>query len=227
MKKMILTVSLLFGCQSFSNAGVINANKPASNLVNQKPNHYGDWDVIYDKVLKKTTLIHQHRPYGELVPGMGDSFTQATFYLQYSFEADLAGTPGTSNYKVKYYWVFDNTLAGTDAAPGLVALAGLFKYSSNTQFTLLIDGQSFDYPVQGYHTGVYGDAIIGQHPYEEFRVPISQDILNKLVVAKEVDGNLSSDDQNANKSFTFDQTFKEIVNAFVFRVNEINNSSTQ
>jgi hypothetical protein len=76
-------------------------------------------------------------------------------------------------------------------------------------------------PVQNYHTGEYGDDIIGHRPYEEMQVPLTQEDLTKMLTAKEVAGNLSADDQNANKSFTFDQNFKDVLNAFAYRVNEI------
>jgi hypothetical protein len=76
----------------------------------QKPFHYGDWDVVYDKVLKKTTLQHQHRPYGQPVPGMGDAFTSESFQLEYSFEAVFTGKPGTESYNVSYFLVFDNPI---------------------------------------------------------------------------------------------------------------------
>jgi hypothetical protein len=88
----------------------------------------------------------------------------------------------------------------------------------------LINDENWSSPIKNYHTGEFGDAIIGTYPYEEFRIPITEELLDKLAVAKEVAGNLSSDDQNASKSFTFDQTFKDIVVAFIYRVSEIENS---
>jgi hypothetical protein len=215
MKKIILTFGLLLFCLSFNNIARADSN--------QKPNHYGDWDVIYDKVMKRTTLIHQHRPYGQPVPGMGDALTADSFELQYSFEAIISGTYGTPNYKVQYYMLFDNIIA-KNATLALAVTSRFFKYSPETQFTLLTDDQNWTSPVENYHTGEFGDDFIGHFPFEELRVPLTQDVVNKIVAAKEVAGNLSADDQNANKSFTFDQTFKEIVNAFVYRVNEINNS---
>jgi len=185
-----------------------------------KPPHYGDWDVIYDKVLKKTTLIHQHRPYGQGVPGMGDAFSAQSLQLQYSLEAVISGTPGTPSLKVVYYWLFDNIL-NVNATFALANPTRFFKYSPNSQFTLLIDDNSTTIPTQNYHTGEFGDDISGHFPFEELQAPLTQDTLNQLVNAKEVAGNLSSDDQNAGKSFTFDDTFKQIVKAFVYRVNEI------
>ncbi len=185
-----------------------------------KPNKYGDWDVIYDKVLKKTTLIHQHRPYGEHVPGMGDAFSADTFQLEYSLEAILTGTPGTPTFKAVYFWLFDNPIA-KNATFVLANPIRFFKYSADTQFTLLIDDQSTTVPVQNYHTGEFGDEISGHYPYEEMQVPLSQETLNQLVTAKEVDGNLSSEDQNAGKSFVFNQDFKDEVKAFVYRINEL------
>jgi len=189
----------------------------------QKPLHYGDWDVVYDKVLKKTTLQHQHRPYGEAVPGMGDALTRESFQLEYSFEAVFTGKQGTDNYKVSYYLVFDNPII-RNATLALANQNRFFKYTPDTQFTLLIDGDNWTSSVKGYHTGIFGDVFIGTYPYEEFKVPISEELLDKLSVAKEVAGNLNSDDENANKSFTFDETFKEIVAAFIYRVSEIKNN---
>ncbi len=183
-----------------------------------KPPHYGDWDVIYDKVLKQTTLIHQHRPYGQPVPGMGDAFTGNSLQLQYSLEA-IIPAPGSTK-PVVYYMLFDNPLK-VQATLALAVQSRFFKYSADSQFTLLTDNDSITIPTQNYHTGEFGDDFIGHFPFEELRVPLTADQIKKMLAAKEVDGNLSSEDQNANKSFQFDQTFKDIVNAFAYRVNEI------
>ena len=170
--------------------------------------------------MKRTTLIHQHRPLGEHVPGMGDAFTAKDFQLEYSLEAIVTGHPGEKNFKVQYYWLFDNPLQ-RNATLTLAVQNRYFKYSPETQFTLLIDDQSTTTPVENYHTGEYGDSFIGHFPFEEFRVPLTQEQINKMLIAKEVDGNLSSDDQNAGKSFSFDHTFLQILNAFVYRVSEL------
>ncbi|HJT25436.1 MAG TPA: hypothetical protein VJ873_12755, partial [bacterium] len=193
MKRIIWVVALILGVYSRS-----FADGP------QKPPHYGDWDVIVDKVTKKTTLIHQHRPYGQPVPGMGDAFTSDTFQLEYSFEAIIQGVPGTKNYKINYYLLFDNPIQ-RNATLVLAVQNRFFKYTPETQFTLLTDDQNWTAPIENYHTGEFGDDLIGHHPFEEFRVALPQEILAKILAAKEVAGNLSSDDQNANKSFTFDQ----------------------
>ena len=147
---------------------------------NQKPNHYGDWDVLYDKVLKKTTLIHQHRPTGDHVPGMGDAFSADTFQLEYSLEAIFTGTPGTPTFKVAYYWLFDNPL-NVNATAALAVQSRFFKYTPATQYTLLIDDATTTTAVQNYHTGEYGDDIIGHRPYEEMQVPLTQAGLDQNV----------------------------------------------
>jgi len=227
MKKTLLVLFVLFSCFSFNSAlADDDTTQNDSDSVDRKPSHYGDWDVVYDKVLKKTTLLHQHRPYGQAVPGMGDALSTDSFQLEYSFEAVLLGAPGSSNRKISYALVFDNPIM-KNATLALANQGRFFKYSPDTQLTLLIDNETLTFPVKNYHTGEFGDAIIGTYPYEEFRIPITQDVLNKLMVAKEVAGNLSSDDQNASKSFTFDNTFNEIVNAFVYRVKEINDGNAK
>jgi len=210
MKNLILILSLLLSGLSISTQ-VALADTP-------KPPHYGDWDVIYDKVLKQTTLIHQHRPHGEPVPGMGDAFTTNSMQLEYSFEA-IIPAPGSTK-KVVYYLLFDNPLK-MKATLALAVQSRFFKWTADSQFTLLTDDDSVTIPTQNYHTGEFGDDFIGHFPYEELRVPLTPALVNKMIAAKVVAGNLSSEDQNANKSFQFDNTFKEIVKAFIVHVNEI------
>lgn len=217
-KASVTMLATLVAVSSLGAKGLDPQRNSSKN--DQKPVRYGDWDVVYDKVLKKTTLQHQHRPYGEPVPGMGDAFTRDTFQLEYSFEAIFVGKPGTEGCKKSYWLVFDNPLM-KNATLALANENRFFKYSPETQFTLLTDGDTWTSPVKSYHTGEFGDAIIGHHPYEEFRIQISEDLLYKMETAKEVAGNLSSDDQNASKSFTFDEVLKDVLVAFIYRVNEI------
>jgi len=210
MKKSFLIVGLILSFAGLSHA-------------ENKPPHYGDWDVIYDKVMKSTTLIHQHRPYGQPVPGMGDALTTDSFQLQYSFKAVISGVPGTKTYKAKYYLLFDDPI-NRGATLALAIKDRFFKYSPQTQFTLLCDDNNKTFPIENYHTGEFGDAFIGHRPFEEFQVVITKEDLAQMLAAKEVAGNLSSDDQNANKSFQFDKTFKEILTAFLYHIDEINDS---
>lgn len=207
MNKTFLMTVLLLGLSSFA-------------LAENKPNHYGDWDVTVDKVIKKTTLIHQHRPHGEGVPGMGDSFSLDTFHLEYSFEAVFMGNPGDKDRKITYYLLFDNPLQ-RKITPETPLEDRDFKYSSATEFTLVLDDQNQTLSVDNYHSGQFGDVFVGMHPYEEIRVPLTESLLKEMLSAKVVAGNLSSEDKDANKSFIFDKTFKDILNAFLYRVNEL------
>ena len=164
MKKSILILGLILGVTSLSFAD----NKPST----QKPPHYGDWDVIYDKVMKRTTLIHQHRPYGQPIPGMGDALTTDSFQLQYSFKAVISGVPGTKSYKADYYLLFDDPI-NRNATLALAVANRFFKYSPQTQFTLLCDDSNKTFPIENYHTGEFGDAFIGHRPFEE-HTPLHQ-----------------------------------------------------
>ncbi len=193
------------------------------SLADDRPNHYDDWEVKTDKVIKKTVLVKKGYPNGDWVPGMGDAFSQNNLMLQYSFEAVFIGDPGSANRKVSYYLLFDNVINQKITAKNPID-DHWFKYTPSTEVTLVLDDDSKTLS-QDYHSGQSGDDFIGIHAYEEVRVPLTEDLINKILAAKTVAFNLSSDDKDANKSFVFDQKFKDVLKAFIYRANEIKGDS--
>jgi hypothetical protein len=190
----------------------------ASNvLADDKPKYYDNWEVKRDDILKKTTLIKKGHPTGDWISGMGDTLSGSQ--LQYSFEAIFVGKPGDVNRKINYYLLFDNIVNQriTDKNP---MDDHWFKYTPSTEVTMVLDDDSQNLN-QDYHSGEYGDAFIGMSPYEEIRVALAEDIMNKILAAKTVAFNLSSDDKDANKSFVLDQKFKDVLKAFLYRVKEL------
>jgi len=205
MKKMVFAFLLLAGV-SFVYA-------------DNKPSHYDDWEVKTDKIIKKTTLIKKGYPNGDWVPGMGDALSTNNLMLQYSFEAVLVGDAGDTNRKINYYLLFDNVINQRITSKNPVD-DHWFKYASTTEVTLVLDDNSQTL-TQDYHSGQSGDDIMGIHAYEEVRVSLTLDLMDKILAAKTVAFNLSSDDKDANKSFVFNKKFKEELNAFIYRVKEL------